>query len=248
MQRMSEHRAASEMEVDSARAERDVSLAQIARIKAVIARKTIRAPFRARVGIADVHPGQYLNEGTLLTTLQGVDDSAYVDFTVAQQIAAGLRAGSKVNVFAAGEVSPTSAAIVAVDARVDPTTRNRTVRAKIQDEDGTPAPGASVRIQIPIGTPRMAVAIPASALRKGPAGDHVFVLLADKEGRTRAHLRQVQVDAMAGDEVVVTDGLSPGERVAASGSFKLREAALVAIENPAGSVAFNQAAGQGAHL
>ncbi|HWK72946.1 MAG TPA: efflux RND transporter periplasmic adaptor subunit [Povalibacter sp.] len=248
MQRMSEHRAASEMEVDSARAERDVSLAQIARIKAVIARKTIRAPFRARVGIADVHPGQYLNEGTLLTTLQGVDDSAYVDFTVAQQIAAGLRAGNMVNVFAAGEISPTSAAIVAVDARVDPATRNRTVRAKIQEENGTPAPGASVRIQIPIGTPRMAVAIPASALRKGPAGDHVFVLLADKEGHTRAHLRQVQVDAMTGDEVVVTGGLSPGERVAASGSFKLREAALVAIENPAGSVAFNQAAGQGAHL
>jgi len=248
LQRMSEHRAASEMEVDSARAERDVSLAQIARIKAVIARKTIRAPFRSRVGIADVHPGQYLGQGTLLTTLQGVEDSAYVDFSVAQQIAAGLRAGSKVNVFAAGDASPTSAAIVAVDARVDPTTRNRTVRAKIQDEDGTPAPGASVRIQIPIGAPRMAIAIPASALRKGPAGDHVFVLLADKEGQTRAHLRQVQVDAMTGDEAVVTEGLSAGERVAASGSFKLRDAALVAIENPAGSVAFSQVTGQGAHL
>ena len=52
-------------EVDSARAERDVALAQIARIKATIDRKTIRAPFRARVGISDVHPGQYLNEGTL---------------------------------------------------------------------------------------------------------------------------------------------------------------------------------------
>ena len=86
MKRMSEQRAASEMEFDSARAERDVALAQIARTKAVIERKTIRAPFRARVGIADVHPGQYLNEGTLLTTLQGVDESAYIDFTVAQQV------------------------------------------------------------------------------------------------------------------------------------------------------------------
>jgi len=249
MQRLSEHRAASEMEVDSARAERDVSLAQIARTQAIIARKTIRAPFRARVGIADVHPGQYLNEGTLLTTLQGVDDSAYVDFTVAQQIAAGLRAGSKVNVFAAGDSSPTSAVIVAVDARVDPITRNTTVRAKIKEANAGPAPGASVRIQIPVGQPRMAVTVPASALRKGPAGDHVFVVLADKNGHTRAHLRQVQVDAMTGDEVVITDGLAAGERVAASGSFKLREAALVAIENPKGSVAFNQpASDKGARL
>ncbi len=52
------------MEVDQARAELDVARAQIARTKAIIARKTIRAPFRARVGIADVHPGQYLSEGT----------------------------------------------------------------------------------------------------------------------------------------------------------------------------------------
>ena len=86
--------------MDRARAERDVALAQIARTKAIIARKTIRAPFRARVGIADVHPGQYLNEGTQLTTLQGVDDAAHVDFTVAQQVAAGLREGEPSRCFA----------------------------------------------------------------------------------------------------------------------------------------------------
>jgi membrane fusion protein (multidrug efflux system) len=239
MQRMSERRAASEMELDSARAERDVALAQIARTQAVIARKTIRAPFRARVGIADVHPGQYLNEGTLLTTLQGVDDTAYVDFTVAQQVAAALRPGSSVSVLAAGNPEPVEAAIVAIDARVDPNTRNATVRARMLDATHGPVPGASVRVQVPVGTPVMAVAIPASALRKGPTGDHVFVLVADQDGKTRAHLRQVQVDAVTGDEVVIARGLSAGERVAASGSFKLREAALVAITNPAASVALN---------
>src|SRR5690606_27393254 len=91
MQRMNKQRAASDMEVDSALAERDVALAQIARIEAIIERKTIRAPFRARVGIADVHPGQYLSQGTYLTTLQGVDEAAYVDFAVAQHVARDLR-------------------------------------------------------------------------------------------------------------------------------------------------------------
>lgn len=240
MQRMSEHRAASEMEVDSARAEQEVVEAQVARIKAVINRKIIRAPFRARIGISDVHPGQYLNEGTLLTTLQGVDDSAYVDFTVAQQIAAALRPGSKVDVVASNDPSERiKAEILAIDARVDPSTRNATVRAKLVNVKDAPAPGASVRVQVPVGTPQMATAIPASAVRKGPTGDHVFVVAADDKGQTRARLRQVQVDAMAGDEVVISKGLEPGEHVAASGSFKLREAALVAITNPAGSVASN---------
>jgi membrane fusion protein (multidrug efflux system) len=229
MQRMIEQRAASEMELDSALAERDVALAQIARTKAIIEKKTIRAPFRARVGIADVHPGQYLNEGTLLTTLQGVSDAAYVDFSVAQQVAASLRQGNLVNVLSTNESAPVSARIVAIDARVDPGTRNATIRARIENAKLTPVPGASVRVQVPIGEPRQAVAVPASALRKGPAGDHVFVLAEDKDGKTRVHVRTVQVDAMTGDEVIIRHGLQAGERVAASGSFKLREAALVSV-------------------
>jgi membrane fusion protein, multidrug efflux system len=239
MQRMTEQRAASEMELDTARAERDVALAQIARTKAIIERKTIRAPFRARVGIADVHPGQYLNEGTLLTTLQGVDDAAYVDFTVAQQVAGALREGSTVSVIAANDTQPIRANIVAIDARVDPATRNAMIRAKVQDARLTPAPGASVRVQVPVGQTVNAVAVPASALRKGPAGDHVFVVAADKDGKSRVHLRQVQVDGLTGDEVVIAQGLVAGEKVAASGSFKLREAALVTFTEPSQSVARN---------
>lgn len=239
MQRMSEQRAASEMEVDTARAEREVSLAQIEKTRAIIARKTIRAPFRARVGIADVHPGQYLNEGTLLTTLQGVDESAYVDFTVAQQVAATLRPGTNVQILASGAEQASDAEILAIDARVDPATRNATVRARLRDVARAPAPGASVRVQVPLGTPLLAVAVPASALRKGPSGDHVFVLERDEHGDTRARTRLVKVDAMTGDEIVVTAGLTPGERVAASGSFKLREAALVVAETPAEAVAAN---------
>ncbi|HKE94363.1 MAG TPA: efflux RND transporter periplasmic adaptor subunit, partial [Povalibacter sp.] len=237
-----------EMEVDNARAERDVALAQIARTRAVIARKIIRAPFRARVGIADVHPGQYLTEGTLLTTLQGVDDAAYVDFTVAQQVAALLRQGEKVEVLAAADGAPIKAAIVAIDARVDPNTRNATVRAKVPEAEGGPVPGASVRVQVPVGNAITAVAIPASALRKGPQGDHVFVLLTDKDGKTRAHVRQVQVDAAMGDEVVISQGLAAGEQVAASGSFKLREAALVAVSSPPASVALNTTGSKAASL
>ncbi len=239
MQRMSQHRAASEMEVDSARAEQEVVEAQVARIRAVINRKIIRAPFRARIGISDVHPGQYLNEGTLLTTLQGVDDEAYVDFTVAQQVAAKLRPGNKVDVFAGSGATPgVQAEILAIDARVDPSTRNATVRAKIKGD--APAPGASVRVQVAVGTPILATVVPASAVRKGPSGDHVFVVLADEHGQTRARLRQVQVDAMSGDEIVITKGLEPGEQVAASGSFKLREAALVAVTNAPESVPLNE--------
>ena len=225
-ERLQEAQATSQEEVDQARAARDVALAQIARTRAIIAKKTIRAPFRALVGLADVHPGQYLNEGTELTTLQGVDAAANVDFTVAQAVAAELHPGEPITVYAANDPRPMTARIVAVDARIDPTTRNAMVRARIPSH--APAPGASVRIEVPVGPPTTVVAIPVSALRKGPGGDHVFLIVADSAGRSRAHDQPVQSGPVLDDEVVILNGLTPGQRVATSGSFKLREAVLVA--------------------
>ena len=226
--------ATTQEEVDRARADLDIALAQIARTQAIIARKTIRAPFKARVGMADVHPGQYLDEGTQLTTLQGVGEAVHVDFTVAQQTASALREGDSVDVFVAGQDSPIAARIVALDARVDPITRNAMVRARINGSDQAPAPGASVRVHVPVGPSRTAIAIPVSALRKGPGGDQVFVIQPDEHGKTRAHARLVESGVVFGDEVVIHAGLTANEMVAASGSFKLRDGVLVAITGEQG--------------
>lgn len=235
-QQASDDHAVSDVEVDRARAERDVALAEVARTRAVIGRKTITAPFRARVGLADVHPGQYLNEGTVLTTLQGIDDAAHVDFAVPQRVAAGLHQGDRVEISTGGEEGVIEGTVVAVDARVDPTTRNASVRARIREGAAGPAPGASVRVAVPDGDAETAVVVPVSALRKGPAGDHVFVVSEGEDGKPRAHVRPVTSGTVLGDEVMILNGLSAGEKVATSGSFKLREAVLVALaEPPAGA-------------
>ncbi|MBL8977145.1 MAG: efflux RND transporter periplasmic adaptor subunit, partial [Gemmatimonadetes bacterium] len=227
LERLRQHQATSQEEVDQARARLDVARAQIARTRAIIARKTIRAPFRARVGIADVHPGQYLTEGAELTTLQGVSDVANVDFMVAQGVAAALREGMTVEIMTDDDAVPHSARIVAVDARVDAATRNATVRARLASSSHNPAPGASVRVRVPVGPMGTAVAIPVSALRKGPGGDHVWVIAPDSSGATRAHERRVESGPVLGDTVLIVAGLTPGEQVAASGSFKLRDAVRV---------------------
>ncbi len=227
-EKLREKSAVAEEELDKAKADRDVALAQIERTKALIAKKTIRAPFKARVGLSDVHPGQYLNEGTQLTTLQGVDDAEHVDFTVAQAVAAMLKEGDPVEVFTATDDTPIPAKIVAVDARVDRTTRNAWVRARIEGANG-PTPGGSVRVRVPVGPTFKAVAVPVSALRKGPSGDHVFVIAPGKDGKARAQPRQVESGSVLGDEVLIYNGLKVGEQVAASGSFKLRDGLLVNV-------------------
>ena len=227
MERLRQHQATSQEEVDQARAQRDMAQARVAHIRAVIGRKTIRAPFRARVGIADVHPGQYLNEGTVLTTLQGVSREVDVDFEVAQQVAALLKVGGQIEVGAGDSGTPLTARITAVDSRVDSTTRNATVRARLAAADNPPSPGASVRVQVPVGESVTAVAIPVSALRRGPAGDHVWLIQADSTGVSRAHEQAVRTGPVLGDTVLILAGLKAGDQVAAAGSFKLREALKV---------------------
>jgi membrane fusion protein (multidrug efflux system) len=60
----------------------------------------------------------------------------------------------------------------------------------------------------------------------------VFVIAADSTGKTRAHLRPVRSGPVLGDSVLLLSGVAVGERVASSGSFKLRESALVAVADP----------------
>ncbi len=241
LQRLRQSQAVSQEEVDQAQAQLDVARAQMARTQAIIARKMIRAPFRARVGLSDVHEGQYLNEGTVITTLQGVGEAVDVDFSVAQQVAEHLRVGAPVQVLG-DDSTPIAARIVALDSRVDPATRNAMVRARIADAAQAPPPGASVRVVLGVGPATPAVTVPASALRNDPSGDRVFVLAPDGangQGRLRAHARPVQAGPLLGDDVVILSGLQPGEKVAASGSFKLRDGELAVPEDAA-------AAGKGA--
>lgn len=230
LERLIREQATSEATVDQARAARDVARADIARTRAIIERKTIRAPFRARVGLADVHPGQYLDTGTALTTLQAVTSAVYVDFAVPQEVASRLRQGGTVQVAAGPGESPRPARIVAVDARVNPDTRNAAVRVRLDGTPaGLPAPGASVQVTVPAGPPEPTLVIPATALRKGPDGDHVFVVAETGDRQLRAESRRVEAGVMTGDRVLIRSGLAAGERVATSGSFKLRDGVLVAV-------------------
>ena len=228
--------ATTQDEVDQVRAQRDVAQAQSARLRALIAKKTLRAPFRARVGLADVHPGQYLNVGVELTTLQGVADDVHVDFSVAQSVAAGMQLGSSVEVRTT-QGQTLTAKVVAVDSRVDPDTRSAMVRARLPGGPDGPAPGASVRVLLGVGASSKAVVIPATALRKGPDGDHVWALAPDASGALRAHERKVEAGPALGETVMVLAGLTSGEQLAASGSFKLREGVKVQAAEAAAAAA-----------
>jgi membrane fusion protein (multidrug efflux system) len=181
--------------------------------------------------MADLHTGQFLSEGTVLTTLQGVDEAVHVDFAVSQAVAADLAVGDTERVAATRESQPISGHIVAIDARVDPATRNAMVRARLGGALEA-APGAAVRVEVSVGRRTDAVAVPVNALRTGPEGEFVWVIETDSAGADRSHLRPVKAGAVINETVLLDEGVQAGERVATSGSFKLREGALVSVTAP----------------
>ncbi len=69
---------------DNADAQYKEAEAQADNIRAIIKKKTIRAPFAGRLGIRLINLGQILNEGQPIVSLQSIDP-IYVNFLLPQQ-------------------------------------------------------------------------------------------------------------------------------------------------------------------
>ncbi len=253
-------RAISQMDIDRARtkadsaradrirwlAEVDQAKARVAQVEARLAKLTMSAPFRARAGMRTVHEGQFLKEGVDVVDLQELTDQIYLDFAIPQQYAPRVKEGAIV--MATGELlgpAPVAIKVVAVDATVSNDTRNLRVRSVVDNPRGSLVPGMSVQVRVPIDEPMPCVVVPSMAVRRAAYANSVFVITPDPDGQTlRAHQRFVTLGQTLGENVIVLTGLKAGERVAAAGSFKLREGVKV-ISGPPGGPA-GGAAGEAA--
>jgi membrane fusion protein, multidrug efflux system len=228
-------RVISRAEFDRATAEYRQSDAKVAEVRAVVHRKTIRAPFSGILGIREVNLGQYLAGGAPIVALQSLNP-IYVNFGVPQQSVGQVPVGRTVRVTAADLAGATwTGRVTAIDSQVDEATRNITVQATLANPHGTLRPGMFVQAEVALGPARPVVALPASAISYAPFGDSVFVVtdLKDDAGRTYRGVRQqfVTLGPARGDQVAVLSGVKPGDEVVTSGVFKLRNGAAVQIDN-----------------
>ena len=223
--------AISIQELDAAEAKVVRTQSEVERLRVMIDRKTIRAPFKARVGLFQLHPGQFLDVGAEITLLEGIDDFVEIDFAVPQHVAEGLKVGEEVRLGVGQGDTPERgwgvAEVIALDAKADAVSRSVTVRAKLSDPPAHLRSNDSVRVGVEYGEPIHALAIPATSVRRGPSGTAVFVITEQKQ-ELRASLRNVLlIGSGDGTHAWVAHGLQPGERVAAEGAFKLRDGALL---------------------
>ena len=167
--------AASQATVDTDIANLKSANAEVAQQEAVIAQKTLRAPFAGRLGIRSVDLGQYIGAGAVVVTLQALDP-IYLDFVLPQQALNGVAVGQTVT--ATVDAFPGESfegRIAAISSKVDQASRNVQVRASLANANRKLRPGMFASIDVATGKPERLITLPQTAIVYAPYGDSVFI-------------------------------------------------------------------------
>ncbi len=251
----------SQAELDNAAANLSTATAAANEQAALVAKKTIRAPFNGKVGISNINPGQYLNPGDKIVTVQQLDP-IYVDFNVPQNTLTQIKLGQKVSASTdAGLAS--EGEITAIEPLVDTATRNVHVQATLHNRDGKLLPGMFTKLRVAAGAEQQYLTLPATAIAFNPYGETVYLVLPaeqyyaeaaakkkaagepeaaalkpapdskTKDGKTKYVAKQVFVTtgATRGDQVAVLSGIKQGDQVVTSGQLKLKNGLMVLVDN-----------------
>src|SRR5579872_5096066 len=133
--------AVNKAQLDSDKADLDSKQAQVNEQAALVDKKIIHAPFSGRLGISAVNPGQYVNPGDKIVTLQNLNP-VYVDFYIPQQEVTQLSRDQAVQVTVdafPGKIF--TGKITTIDPVVDINTRNIQIEATVENPEYKLVPG-----------------------------------------------------------------------------------------------------------
>jgi RND family efflux transporter MFP subunit len=217
---------------------RDQILASIERTEALIAQKSVYAPWDGKLGLRSISVGSYVAPGQKVVWLQKVDP-IYADFNVTEEdygrISDGLKVSARFNAWPDAQFKGT---VTTTDSRMSESSRMITVRAKLDNPDGRLLPGMYANVTVEAGQPQPVVTVPQTAVTYSLYGDNVFVVVPakqpdpnNKDEQLEIERRFVKAGSMRNGRVQITEGLKPGDRVVTAGHNKIDQGAKVRIDN-----------------
>ncbi|MGJ7558494.1 efflux RND transporter periplasmic adaptor subunit [Variovorax sp. RB3P1] len=229
--------------LEQRKAEAAQAAAAVRQLDARIQQKSIRAPFSGQIGIRRINSGQYLNAGDAIATLTQLDP-LYVNFTLPQQDLPKLTPGASVQVTvdaAPGRVF--TGRISTIEPRIDGETRNVAVQALLPNADRLLKSGMYATARLALPTTTDAIVLPLTAIQTSASGDSVVLVQdADAQGIGKAVAVPVVTGRRLGEEVLVTQGIKPGDIVVMAGQNRLPPGATVKISATAPAAAAPPAA------
>ncbi|HEY3597964.1 MAG TPA: efflux RND transporter periplasmic adaptor subunit [Paraburkholderia sp.] len=232
-----EIQAIAKAQLDADAADLKSKNAQVAQQAALVEKKTIRAPFAGRVGITTVNPGQYLNPGDAIVTLQAIDP-IYADFYLPQQQLGQLAIGQSIVVDTHAFGSQTfGGKIKSINPKVDSATRNVQIEASVDNRERKLLPGMYANVKVDAGGEQRYLTLPQTAITYNPYGATVFLVKPgtqpNVQGKTLPVAQQVFITPgpTRGDQVAILKGVDAGMQVVTSGQLKLKNGTPLIIDN-----------------
>jgi membrane fusion protein (multidrug efflux system) len=228
----------SKADFDITASELTEAQANLEQTQARIKQKTITAPFAGKIGIRLINVGQYVSAGTNMATLQSLDP-LYVQFNLPEQYLGDLYLQQLVDV-TINQNSQNKAVfhgmVTAINSKIDQTTRNILVQATIPNKNLQLYPGMFANVKVWLRERNNVVTLPQTAISYSLHGDSVFLIKADKKkqhGEPVLHVNRqyVKVGEQRGNEIVILEGIKPGDQVVTSGQLKLDNGTRVVIDN-----------------
>ncbi|ANB77644.1 efflux transporter periplasmic adaptor subunit [Paraburkholderia phytofirmans OLGA172] len=231
-------KAIAKAQLDADAADLKGKVAQVAGQAALVEKKTIRAPFAGRLGITTINPGQYINPGDAIVTLQAIDP-IYADFYLPQQQFGQLAIGQTIVVDTNAYSGQTFVGkIQSVSPKVDSATRNVQIEATVDNHERKLLPGMYANVKIDAGAGQRYLTLPQTAITYNPYGATVFIVKPGTQpnaqgGKTLPIAQQVFVTPgpTRGDQVAILKGVDAGTQVVTSGQLKLKNGTPLIINN-----------------
>jgi len=165
----------SDVNVETTTAAANTAEANVARLRAVLDQKQLKAPFSGTAGIPKIEVGQYVTPGMVVATLQDLD-TMRVDFSVPEQQLSLLKIGQPIVLGVDQKTWPFEGKIIGIDPKVDTSTRLVAVRAEVTNPEGKLSPGQFVQVRVLLPEEKDILAVVQTALVTSLYGDYVYVV------------------------------------------------------------------------
>jgi membrane fusion protein (multidrug efflux system) len=218
-EKLLELKAVSQEEYDKAFNTHQITHAEIDLIKTQISKTGIYAPFSGQIGLRQVSPGGFVSSTTLVARLQQTDP-VKIDFAIPEKYRSKVQKGTLIKFRVEGNDNSFTGHVYAIEPRIDPATRNVSLRATCPNPSGTLIPGSFAKVEIVLDNIPDALVIPSEAIIPQMNGEKVFL---SRNGKAASQI--IKTGIRTEREVEVTEGLKPGDTLITTGLLQLRETA-----------------------
>ncbi len=214
--------AASETDLDSAKANLNINQAQADYTRAQLEKLSIKAPFDGVIGIHNLSTGDYLTTGEALVELVDLGTlnfDFYLPETYLSQVKVGQTIEIKTSAFPQRSFN---GSVIAIAPKIEEKGRSLLVRAQVANPDQILRPGLFASVKLLVKSQQNALLLPEQALI--PQGNQYFVMTVMDNAVAQV---PVTIGQRQGALVEITSGVKADDVVITAGQLKLQHGAPV---------------------